>query len=165
MPMLLALAAGFLAIFFGYFVPIRYGFTLGYIAVMAPISLMMLFAMYFRVGHIYSDLIINEDGLSRILYGIKWREMKWSKVTHIRAVNQIFPGSLEMSSFMFIYSYDRNAKWIPFKPAIVFTDRTHNKSELYETLNTFVREHDIMVFRKEMPPMGGKKQWLKVDKL
>lgn len=165
MPILLALAGGFLAIFFCYFVPIRYGFTLGYIAALAPISLLMLFAMYFRVGHIYSDLIINEDGLSRRLYGIKWREMKWSKVVYIRVVNQIVPGTLEMASFIFVYSYDRGAKWIPFKPTIMFTDRTNNKSELYESLNTYVSKHDIMVYRKEILPMGGKKQWHKVGRL
>lgn len=164
-PLLLVLTGAFLLVFFGYFLWVRLGFSFGFCTSVFVMLISFASIFYFRAGHMDSDLELSSNGISRMLFGLKWREMKWNEVVQMRILSQRAPGSFERATFIFVFSYNRENGWSPFKPAIVFTDRTNNKQSLFDILNFYVRKYKIKVYRKGISATSGSRSWYQIDSL
>lgn len=147
-PIGLILAELFLLILFSYIGYIRERYSVGYWIFILAMIPVMIFTFYFRAVLLASDLVIDDHGISRFLFFIRCRDLKWHDVKQIKTLRQMSPNTYKLSWFVYIYSYDRASGWDPSKPPVIFTDATSDREELALTLNHYIKQYWIKVFER-----------------
>lgn len=164
MPILLILSGVILAAIAVYIGIVGIGISVGFVLSMLAFFMLIIFALYFRIGHIYSDLVISDHEIRREIFGIKWKSMSWSDVKQITVVKTLLPGTYQLIWYVVVHSYERTLGWSPLKPTIMFTEKTKDKEELVATINSYAEKYGIKFFQRKKVPGGGAK-WRELDML
>ena len=163
-PIILLVGGIFLLIFFGYYGYIRSGLSLGYCLSMLIMFSIIGFVYYLRAFQFSSDLELDDSGMSRFLFGVKWRELTWHEIKVIRMVKQNSPDGFKLIWYLSVYPYDRDKGWIPTKSRIMFTERTGDREELQDQLNHYIKQYGIIVFKKTQI-VNGSNRWKQVESI
>ena len=124
---------------------IRRGTSLGYALLLSFLSLFLTaFVCIAIVGS--SDIIIDDQGISRRLFGKVWRTIHWDNIKIIKTFHVVAQGFRPKSVRAFtIYPTIAPIGWSYLSGSIGFTESFANVEQLIELINHYVSKHNIKI--------------------
>jgi len=92
-----------------------------------------------------SDVVIDQNGISRTLFGRTWKSVEWTEVerVHVRSL-----WSLDLTKKVNVICFDRTSEAQPKHlraRRFAFSDAVEGAAELVQVLNSYISKHRLVV--------------------
>jgi hypothetical protein len=91
-----------------------------------------------------SDIVIDESGISMVLFSINWKFIMWSQVSKIRLMDMT-DYSRGLVTWFFIERLGGSRVYFFRSGSIIFNEKINNIDDLLNTINVYSHKYDITI--------------------